>query len=181
MKKVTSRLLTIILIAVFVLGMSSAAFAASHIKINGVDMGYAAGEYFSKNKGPCTCHNKGMCVPEKSGCNCKHVNGTAQCYAFALWCENKMYGCNDKSKSGNFKNIGSVDAGKLNAGTLKALISKAPIGSHIRTGTKNPHSMILMSKDSKGFTVAQANGSNNKGLAGRHAESEQHPIPGLPI
>lgn len=135
-------------------------FAASNIKINGVDIGYAAGQYFSKNGKACTCHNQNKCVPEKSGCNCKHVNGTAQCYAFALWCENKLFGYNDVSQPSKFKNLGSVAAGSLTASKIKDLINSAPLGSHIRTNGLQ-HSMVLMSKTSKGFTVAQANGSNN--------------------
>ena len=143
--------------------MTDTSYGASHIKINGVDIGYAAGQYFSKNGKACKCHNQNKCVPEKKGqCNCKHVSGCAQCYGFALWCQNKLFGYNDVSKPSKFKSIGSVKAGKLtSAQTLKKLISSAPIGSHIRT-YGNAHSMILMSKTSKGFTVAQANGSNNR-------------------
>lgn len=135
-------------------------FANTNLKINGVNIGYAAGEYFSKTGKACTCHNQNKCVPEKSGCNCKHVEGTAQCYAFALWCENKLFGYNDVSSPNKFKNIGSVSAGKLTAAKIEELITAAPIGSHIRTNGSQ-HSMILMSKNGTGFTVAQANGSNN--------------------
>lgn len=162
MKKFISIVLTI----AFAFSMLTAlpAAAASNIKIDGVDIGYAAGQYFSENGKACTCHNKGICVPKKAGCNCKHVEGTAQCYGFALWCENKLYGCNDVSSSNKFKTIGSsVAAGKLTASKLKELINEAPIGSHIRTnkGSASEHSMILISKSSTGFTIAQANGSNN--------------------
>lgn len=139
--------------------------SSKNIKVSGVDIGYAAGEYFSKNGKACTCHNQNKCAPERSGCNCNHVNGTAQCYAFALWCENKLYGYNDVSNPNSFRNIGSVAAGKLTASKLKELISKAPIGSHIRTNG-SAHSMILISKSNDGFTIAQANGSNNNEYGG---------------
>ncbi len=133
---------------------------SSNIIINGVDIGYATGQYFSKNGKACTCHNQNKCAPERNGCNCNHVNGTAQCYAFALWCQNKLYGFNDVSNPDKFKNIGSVAAGKLTASKLKSLINAAPIGAHIRT-KGSQHSMVLIAKDANGFTVAQANGSNN--------------------
>lgn len=158
MKRNLSLILAVILI--FSTLFSVNVFAKSNIRINGVDIGYAAGEYFSKNGKACTCHNQGKCVPGKSGCNCTHVNGTAQCYAFALWCQNKLFGYNDVSNGNKFKSIGSVSAGNLTESKIKELISTAPIGAHIRTkGTE--HSMILVSKNSTGFTIAQANGSNN--------------------
>lgn len=157
-KKILSAVLTLVLTLPTVFSLN--VYAKSNITINGVDIGYAAGDYFSKNGKACTCHNQNKCAPEKSGCNCKHVEGTAQCYAFALWCENKLWGYNDVSKPKNFQNIGSVSAGKLTTSKIKELITKAPIGSHIRTNETN-HSMILISKNSNGFTIAQANGSNN--------------------
>lgn len=137
--------------------------AASNIKIRGVDIGYAVGDYFSKNGKACSCHNKGLCVPETSKCNCIHVAGCAQCYGFALWCENKMFGYNDVSSGKKFESFGYVAAGKLTSDKLKELIAKAPIGSHIRTNGSQ-HSMILYSKSSTGFSVVQANGSNNDTL-----------------
>lgn len=160
MKKIVKVIVAALCVTTVVLGMEAIpSHAASNLKINGTDIGYAAGQYFSETGKACKCHKKGICVPKRKGCTCKHVNGTAQCYAFALWCENKMFGYNDKSKPKNFKNIGS--ASKLSTSKLKKLINSAPIGSHIRTGG-NAHSMILMSKNTKGFTVAQANGGNNK-------------------
>lgn len=158
MKRILSLILASFLI--FSTLFSVNVFASSNIKINGVDIGYTAGEYFSKNGKACTCHNQNKCVPEKNGCNCTHVNGTAQCYAFALWCQNKLFGYNDVSNGNKFKSIASVSAGNLTESKIKELISTAPIGAHIRTnGTA--HSMILVSKNNKGFTIAQANGSNN--------------------
>ncbi|MBQ7096828.1 MAG: hypothetical protein IJN96_02005 [Clostridia bacterium] len=158
MKRKLSLILALVLLLSALFSVN--VFAKSNIIINGVDIGYAAGDYFSKNGKACACHNQNKCVPEKRGCNCKHVAGTAQCYAFALWCENKLWGYNDVSSPKKFQNIGSVSAGKLTTSKIKELIEKAPIGSHIRTNGSN-HSMILISKNSNGFTVAQANGSNN--------------------
>ena len=138
--------------------------ASANIKIDGVDIGYAVGEYFSKNGKACTCHNKGLCVPETSKCNCKHVSGGAQCYGFALWCENKLYGYNDKSNGKKFESFGYVAEGKLTKDKLKELIGKAKIGAHIRTNSSKPHSMILYAKSNTGFSVVQANGTNNNTL-----------------
>lgn len=158
-------IVSFILIAVMFLGCfcinTDRVSAASHLKIQGVDIGFAAGEYFSENGRACTCHKKGICISKPKKCNCILVNNTAQCYAFALWCENKLFGYNDKSQPKKFKNLGSVSAGKLTSSKIKSLINKAPVGAHIRT-KGSQHSMILIAKTSKGFTVAQANGSNNK-------------------
>ena len=142
--------------------------AASNIKIGGVDIGYALGDYFSKNGKECTCHNRHSCGVA-SDCNCKIVSGTCQCYGFALWCENKLFGYNDVSSPGNFTNYGSISAGNMSASSVKALISKAPIGSHIRTGSNSygvAHSMIITAKSDIGFTIIQANGSNNDNYSG---------------
>ena len=53
--------------------------AASNIFINGVDIGYADGDYFTKNGKSCaddywssgSCHNNGVCVESTHAhCNC---------------------------------------------------------------------------------------------------------------
>ncbi|MDD6763783.1 MAG: fibronectin type III domain-containing protein, partial [Clostridiales bacterium] len=172
MKRIISVLMSMIVFISMIAVPSVTAEAASNIKINGVDIGYAAKDYFSKNGKQCTCHNQGICVPETSKCNCKHVQGTAQCYGFALYCQNKLFGYNDVSKPKEFKNIGSIASGKLTTSNLKELISEAPIGSHIRTyyvdKSHCAHSMILIDKNDKGFTVAQANGSNNEEYSGHY-------------
>lgn len=173
MKRIISLLISITMVASMVIMPSITVEAASNIKINGVDIGYAAKEYFSKNGKQCSCHNQGNCVPEKKGkCNCIHVEGAAQCYGFALHCQNKLFGYNDVSKPKEFTNIGSIGSGKLTTDNLKKLITEAPIGSHIRTyyvdKSHCAHSMVLIDKNDKGFTVAQANGSNNEEYSGHY-------------
>lgn len=165
MKKITAIVTALVLAVSSLTIFPCKVEAASNLVINGVDIGYAPKQYFSETGKECTCHNKGICVPKKAGCVCKHVSGAAQCYGFALWCENKMWGYNDSSKPGNFKNIGTIAAGKVTKDNIKSLISKTPIGAHIRTGGSS-HSMILMSKNEKGFTIAQANGGNNNEYSG---------------
>lgn len=165
MKKITAIVMALVVAISGMTIMPWKVEAASNLKINGVDIGYAPKQYFSETGKQCTCHNQGICAPQKAGCVCKHVSGTAQCYAFALWCENKMFGYNDVSKPTKFKSVGSIAAGKVDKDSIKKLISKTPIGAHIRTGG-SAHSMILVSKTDKGFTVAQANGGNNNEYSG---------------
>ncbi len=165
MKKITAIAMALFLAVSNIAILPCKVEAASNLVINGVDIGYAPKQYFSETGKECTCHNKGICVPKKAGCVCKHVSGAAQCYGFALWCEDKMWGYNDSSKPGNFKNVGSIAAGGVTKDNIKNLISKTPIGAHIRTGGSS-HSMILMSKNDKGFTIAQANGGNNNEYSG---------------
>ena len=150
-------LVTLVLVFVGTLLVPSKAYA-SNITIGGVNIGYEENDYFSTTGGPCHCHNRGTC-PYASDCTCISVSGCCQCYGFALWCEEKLFGCNDVSNPNEFYNIGSVSAGSLTASKLKSLISQATIGAHIRTykGSRYQHSMVLKSKSDDGFTIVQAN------------------------
>lgn len=172
MKRIISFLMSMVMMLSLITVSPITVEAASNIKINGVDIGYAVKDYFSKNGKACTCHNQGLCIPETSACNCIRVNGTVQCYAFALHCQNKLFGYNDVSSPKEFKSIGSISAGKLTVSNLKELILSAPIGSHIRTyyvdKSHCAHSMILIEKNDKGFTIVQANGSNNEEYSGHY-------------
>lgn len=172
MKKVRGTLLIIFVTTVMVLNSWTMipVEAASNITIGGVDIGYALGDYFTKNGQQCTCHGRKTCGVA-SDCNCKIVSGTCQCYGFAMWCENKLFGCNDHASGGNFTNYGSISASNMSASSVKALISKAPIGSHIRTGSNSygvAHSMIITAKSDSGFTIIQANGVNNDNYSGHY-------------
>ena len=136
-----------------------------NIVIDGVDIGYAAGDYFSTTGKECVCHGRSTCG-EASDCTCITVSGCCQCYGFALWCEQKMYsGYNDVKNPSKFKKVSGISAGTLTEENLKNYISSLPIGTHLRTNsisdTQSYHSMILMAKTAEGFTVAQANGGNN--------------------
>ena len=154
-KKSVTHLLIICMLFATILSptFGISARAASNLVINGKDIGYAPGSYFSTTGKQCSCHGRKSCG-EASDCTCKIVSGCCQCYGFALWCQNKMYGYNDRSNPGNFYSLGSVAAGSLTASKLQSLIEQAPIGSHIRTKGSVQHSMILISKNSSGFTVA---------------------------
>ena len=123
MRKFFRRALFLITLGIIVFQMDLTIMAKSNIVINGVDIGYAVGDYFSTTGRACGCHGKNMCVPPKSGCTCVHVSGTAQCYGFALWCEDKIYGCNDVSNPGKFSSLGSAAAGTLTGARVKELIS----------------------------------------------------------
>ena len=160
MKRILSLFMSLVIMTSLISISPITVNAASNIKINGVDIGYAAKEYFSENGKACTCHNKDICLVNYSKCNCIVVNAAVQCKGFALHCQNKLFGYNEKSKASEFKNVGSIAAGKVTTSNLKELITKSPIGSHIRTGS-SAHSMVLIAKSDRGFTIAQANGSNN--------------------
>lgn len=134
----------------------------NNLYIAGVDIGYEPGDYFSTTGEECVCHDRNTCG-NAADCTCKGVSSAWQCKGFALWCQEKLYGCNEKSVPANFKYLdnASVPAGQLTAEKLKDIISRAPIGAHIRTNAPE-HSMVLISKSENGFVVAQANGSNNR-------------------
>lgn len=85
--------------------------------------------------------------------------GATQCYGFACYCEQKLYGSCWHTNSSHFPNVnGSVNV-KPNASTLKTLITKAGAGAHLRS--KNGHSMIIADVTSSGFTVIDANANRN--------------------
>lgn len=85
--------------------------------------------------------------------------GACQCYGFACYCEMKLYGSCYHTNRSHFPNLsGSVNV-KPNASELKSLITRAGVGSHLRT--KNGHSMIIANVTSSGFTVIDANANND--------------------
>lgn len=154
-----------------------------NLMINGIDLLYAPGEYFSTTGTACKCHGRGTCG-EASDCTCissfKNTRGyTAgmadvglgfgQCKGFALYCQVMLYGCREPwsddsvisagTATGGFKNFGSWTNG--NTAALKALITEAGVGAHIRTSGSS-HSMIVAKITNEGFTVFNANGSLNK-------------------
>ncbi len=164
-------------------GASSGSETYGNLAINGVDLLYAPGEYFSTTGMACKCHNRGTCGVAND-CTCissfmdtrgykadqDNINlGFGQCKGFALYCQVMLYGSrepwtdnnviNAGTTSGGYKNFGSWASG--NTAALKALITEAGVGAHIRT-SGIAHSMIVARITNEGFTVFNANGSMNK-------------------
>lgn len=140
---------------------------SGNIFINGVDIGYAGGDYFSTTGKECACHGRGTCG-EASDCTCTTENGACQCYGFAKWCQKKLFGCSETGAGSpaQFMNLGSLSAGNMSAENLKELLyGKAMPGAHIRTAG-DQHSLIITSIDENGFSIVQANGSNNLEYSG---------------
>lgn len=145
--------------------------------INGVDIGYKAGSYFTDNGKACTDHNKSgiHSYSNEKACNCictyngKSL-GAVQCYGFARYVQTKLYGVNSYSAANRFYKISgsNVAAGKLTASKMKSLVQSAGVGAHIRTGGSQ-HSMIITNVTNDGFTIIQCNGSNNKEYSGYSA------------
>lgn len=142
--------------------------------INGVDIGYAAGSYFTDNGKACTDHGtKGIhSYYNESACNCictykGQSLGAVQCYGFARYVQSKLYGVNSYNSPNSFYKMSgaSVAAGSLTASKLKSLITSAKVGAHIRT-RGNAHSMIITNITSNGFSIIQCNGSNNNEYSG---------------
>jgi hypothetical protein len=145
--------------------------------INGVNIGYAAGSYFTDNGKACTDHGTSgiHSYSNEKACNCictyngKSL-GAVQCFGFARYVQSKLYGVNSYNSPNSFyKMSGSyVAAGSLTATKIKSIISSAKVGAHIRTNG-SAHSMIVTSITSTGFSVIQCNGSNNKEYSGYYA------------
>lgn len=142
--------------------------------INGIDIGYAAGSYFTDNGRACTDHGiKGKhSFFNESACNCictynGRSLGAVQCFGFARYVQSKIYGENSYTNPrGFYKMSGAyVPAGKLTTTKLKSLIQSTKPGTHLRTNG-NQHSMIITNITDSGFSIIQCNGSNNREYSG---------------
>ena len=85
----------------------------------------------------------------------------SQCCGYARYIAYKLYGCHDKSAPGKFKDVsGRVAPGKLTAQKMKAAVTAAGVGAHIRTSNRigqSKHSMSIIAVTDSGFTVTDAN------------------------
>ena len=149
------------------------------IKVKGVALDYALGEYFTDDGKECSsCHggHSGNYATNENYCNCKCtavINGKTvklggiQCLGFARYVQSKVYGYNSYDSSKKFTKISGscVSASNMSASKVKSLINSAGVGAHIRTKS-SAHSMIVTEITSTGFTVVQANGSNNANYSG---------------
>ena len=85
----------------------------------------------------------------------------SQCCGYARYIAYKLYGCHDKSATGKFKDVsGRVAPGKLTAQKMKAAVTAAGVGAHIRTSNRigqSKHSMSIIAVMDSGFTVTDAN------------------------
>ena len=85
----------------------------------------------------------------------------SQCCGYARYIAYKLYGCHDKSATGKFKDVsGRVAPGKLTAQKMKAVVTAAGVGAHIRTSNRigqSKHSMSIIAVTDSGFTVTDAN------------------------
>lgn len=156
---------------------------SGNIQVAGVDIGYRLGQYFTDNGSVCSgCHGKhaGNYATNESYCNCKCtaiVNGRRvelggiQCLGFARYVQSVLYGGRNEYNAGSSfcKVSGSHLSGSaMSAAAVKRLITSAGVGAHIRTAGSQ-HSMIVTSVTSSGFTVIQANGTNNDNYSGHCA------------
>ena len=133
------RIISLLLVMALLLSMAPMvtieAEAATNIVINGVDIEYADGDYFTKdgyscrndywlayinenNKYEARCHKHGVCteaVHEKCNCmrywptgdknDCEVDLKASQCFGFSRYCQWKVFGCHDGNSSGSFEDI----------------------------------------------------------------------------
>ena len=135
---------------------------------------YMPGDYFTKNGRACTCHDSSAinCVASGEYCNCLrfvNVNGTevdllaVQCIGFARYTFYRLFGFIDADHNSHlFYNAGSIESGNVTPQSVQSLISRLKPGAHIRYKLAyTQHSVILLSQNSEGFTVYQANAGGN--------------------
>ncbi len=179
-KHIIKRMLSVVLTAVMVVGMipivSLPVSAATNIIINGVDIGYAPGEYFAKDRiKACTCHSVGGCTDYNGpSCNCMRYWPSrdncqvdllgVQCLGFAHYCQWRVYGYfwyNDSYHVGNDKFTDLTDGGisksDCTAYNLKSKLLGCSPATHVRTSDTGNHSVIIVYATDWGVRRAQAN------------------------
>ncbi|MBQ3230980.1 MAG: SH3 domain-containing protein [Clostridia bacterium] len=120
------------------------------------------GTYFSKNGKACTCHNtsSNYCIQSVGNCNCMRYYPTgksstceidllgAQCFAFARMVFWKCFGFIDHSTNSSlYYSVGSLSRGAVTANSVKALLTKAATGAHVRLAAGHSVSILTMSDD----------------------------------
>lgn len=180
------RILSIFLALILTIGTMPNLFinvsAASNIVINGVDIGYSDGSYFTKNGKSCAnsywasgrCHKNGVCdAATSSQCNCMRYWPTGnpstckvdllsvQCFGFARYCQYIVYGYHDGNKSSYFTNItGSISSSNCTASTLKSKLLNCAPATHVRTSSSGKgyaHSISIVSTSDYGVNFADCN------------------------
>ena len=159
----------------------------NHVVINGVDIGYGPGDYYTKNGKACkdiygpnkSCHGHGICEENVDArCNCLRkftINGkeidtyAVQCLGFARYVQYMLYGTHEWEdgvyNTSSFKKI-AVNARKITGQDLKEYISEAGVGSHLRFNYDS-HSVIITGYDDRGFSFVQCNWCNSDDLDGK--------------
>lgn len=175
MKRIVS-ILIVFIITFSCIPITLTANAASNIVIGGVDIGYAVGDYFTKDGNSCatsafsngTCHGNGICVNNTNpNCNCLRYwpskencqvdLAATQCFGFARYCQWKLYGCHDGNASSKFENIsGKISASSCTADTLKSKLKGCAPATHIRTGDDG-HSMVVVSTNDSTIQIVACN------------------------
>ncbi len=182
MKRVVAIFLIIFLAIYAMPTVSVSAEETSNIIINGVDIGYKDGGYFTKNGKSCAnsyfpngrCHQNGICgVINTPLCNCMRYWPTGekatcevdlkgiQCFGFAKYCQYAVYGYHDSNKAEYFRDItGPVASGDCTAEFLKSKLLNCAPATHIRTAdTKKgfSHSISIVDTGEDGIHIADCN------------------------
>ena len=142
------------------------AIAANNVVVCGVDIGIAAGSYMQFTTANGTASDSGYYY---NGVDL----GATQCFGFARWCQYKLFGHTSYSNATAYyklsvNGVSDISAGSLTSDNLKAMITAAKPGAHLRThatSSSSAHSMIITEITDAGFSIVQCNGSNNNEYA----------------
>ena len=162
MKRVVSSLLAVIMMIGLMPMIVSEADAANNITVCGIDIGVAAGTHMNFTTQNGTKSESGY-----------YYNGVylyaTQCFGFARWCQYKIFGYHSRQNQKAYyevsvNGVSDIPAGQLTAAKLKAMISAAKPGAHLRThenSNGSAHSMIITEITDSGFSIVHANGFPN--------------------
>ena len=126
-----------------------------------VTLDYGPGDYFTDDHGPCKVHY--------TDTKCKNTYngiylGASQCFGYARYVQQKIFGKNSYTNSGAFYHVSGVSVnGSLTADKIKSIMMNSEVkpGAHLRTKGSTQHSMVITQITSSGFSIIQCNGSNN--------------------
>ena len=139
-------------------------FADSTVKFGNtsVILDYGPGDYFTNDHGTCKVHY--------TDTKCKNTYngiylGASQCFGYARYIQQKIFGKNSYTNSGEFYHVSGVGvaAGSLTTDKIKNILLNSEVkpGAHLRTKGSTQHSMVVTQITSSGFSIIQCNGSNN--------------------
>ena len=122
----------------------------------------SAGKYFVNGYSTCSSHSTS---PELSGATCGCYDGAYQCYGFAAFMYDGVFGKKLSSSYTYEFGWGTIDNDYLfgTENNLKRFAMDVPIGTHIRvrTANNNQHSLILAGRTATTITVYDANGGGS--------------------
>ncbi len=142
----------------------NSAYSGPYVEVGSVTLPLAdhmPGSFFTKNGAACTCHYTSVdCIANGSGCNCMRYYPTGnpetceidlmgvQCFGFSRLVFYKCFGFIDHAMNASlYYSVGSLSRSAVNEGSVKALLTQARPGAHVRLSKGHSVSILTMDED----------------------------------